>query len=216
MIIFPHVGASATSIVNGMPMTGKDPLPYKKTDATPNLAYLDSSDDIRGGMGLAGLLELAKFVQEGGTLIVDGSNTTIFPDYGLTSGVTVEHPAQLFVRGSILRAKIADAKSPIAYGFEGTDLPVYFNQDPVLNASGGGFGGAEVAWERFLAEAGRSMAVKAKILRPTPCPSACHLGMKTKPHLRNAISAQQMTMWPRCANKRGNSVLRWTNRIRAW
>ncbi len=101
-------------------------------------AYVDSSDDIRGGMGLPGLLELAKFVEEGGTLITDGSTTTIFPEYGITSGVTVEHPAQLFVRGSILRAKIADPKSPIAYGYEGTDLPVYFNQDPVLNAGGGG------------------------------------------------------------------------------
>jgi hypothetical protein len=138
VIIFPHVGGSSTGTVNGMAMTGKDPLPYKKTDATPNLAYLDSSDDIRGGMGLAGLLELAKFVQDGGTLITDGSTTTIFPDYGITSGVTVEHPAQLFVRGSILRAKFADDKSPIAYGFEGTDLPVYFNQDPVLNAGRGG------------------------------------------------------------------------------
>ncbi len=50
-------------------------------------------------------------------------------------------PTQLFVRGSILRSKFADKKSPIAYGFEGSDLPVYFNQNPVLSASGGGFGG---------------------------------------------------------------------------
>ncbi len=170
VIIFPHVGASATSIVNGMPMTGKDPLPYQKTDATPNLAYLDSSDDIRGGMGLAGLLELAKFVQEGGTLIVDGSNTTIFPDYGLTSGVTVEHPAQLFVRGSILRAKIADAKSPIAYGFEGTDLPVYFNQDPVLNASGGGFGGGGGGLGAFLGGGGPINGGEGQNITPNAVP----------------------------------------------
>jgi len=32
-------------------------------------------------------------------------------------------------------------KSPIAYGYESADLPVYFNQAPVLNAAGGGFGG---------------------------------------------------------------------------
>jgi hypothetical protein len=32
-------------------------------------------------------------------------------------------------------------KSPIAYGYGSTDLPVYFNQSPVLNAAGGGFGG---------------------------------------------------------------------------
>jgi hypothetical protein len=92
-------------------------------------------------MGIEGLAELARFVQEGGTLITEGSTTTIFPEYGITSGLTVEEPAQLFVRGSILRAKITDMKSPIAYGYESADLPVYFNQSPVLNAAGGGFGG---------------------------------------------------------------------------
>jgi hypothetical protein len=138
VLIFPHVGGTSQSQVNGMPMTGTAPLPYKKTSATPNLGYVDESDDIRGGMGLEGLAALAKFVQDGGTLITEGSTATIFPDYGITSGVTVEHPAQLFVRGSILRTKFADLKSPVAYGYEGKDLPAYFNQDPVLNAGGGG------------------------------------------------------------------------------
>jgi hypothetical protein len=88
-------------------------------------------------MGLQGLLELAKFVQEGGTLITEGSTSTIFPEYAITNGVTVEEPARLFVRGSILRAKIADKKSPLVYGYEQTDLPVYFNQAPVLNVANG-------------------------------------------------------------------------------
>ena len=124
VIIFPHVGGSAVSQVNGMPKTGNAPLPYKKTAEFPNLAYIDSSDDIRGGMGIEGLGELMKFVQEGGTLITEGSTATIFPEYGITAGITVEEPAQLFVRGSILRAKITDMKSPIAYGYESADLPV--------------------------------------------------------------------------------------------
>jgi hypothetical protein len=142
VIVFPHVGGNAISQVNGTPVTGT-PLPYKKTADFPNLGYVDQSDDIRGGMGIDGLTALAKFVEEGGTLITEGSTATIFPDYGLTPGVTVEHPADLFVRGSILRGKFSDMKSPIAYGYEGTDLPVYFNQDPVLNTGGGGggFGG---------------------------------------------------------------------------
>jgi hypothetical protein len=140
VIIFPHVGGSAVSQVNGMPKTGTAPLPYKKTAEFPNLAYVDSSDDIRGGMGIEGLGELMKFVQEGGTLITEGSTATIFPEYGITAGVTVEEPAQLFVRGSILRAKITDLKSPISYGYENADLPVYFNQSPVLNVGGSGFG----------------------------------------------------------------------------
>jgi hypothetical protein len=142
VILFPHVGGSSVSQVNGMALTGKTPLPYRKTDETPNLGFLDSSDDIRGGMGLEGLAELAKFVREGGTLITEGSTASIFPDYGLVADVTVEQPAQLFVRGSILRGRLADRLSPIAYGYEGSDVPIYFNQAPVLNAGGTGGRGA--------------------------------------------------------------------------
>ncbi len=138
VIIFPHVGGTAQSQVNGMPMTGATPLPYKKTDQTPNLGYVDQADDIRGGMGLDGLINLATFVQEGGLLITEGSTATIFPAYAVTSGVTIETPEQLFARGSILRGKWSDLKSPLAYGYEGTDLPIYFNQSPVLNVGGGG------------------------------------------------------------------------------
>ena len=145
VLIFPHVGGSAVSQVNGMPTVGNTPLPYRKTAETPNLGFVDQSDDIRGGMGIEGLIELAKFVQEGGTLITEGSTAIIFPEYGLTTSVTVEEPAQLFVRGSILRARISDMKSPIAYGFGSIELPVYFNQAPVLNVAAGGFGGGGFA-----------------------------------------------------------------------
>ncbi len=93
---------------------------------------------------MEGLLELAKFVQEGGALITEGSTAALMAEYDLGGGVTVEHPTELFARGTILRGTFADLKSPIAYGYDGKDLPVYFNQDPVLNAGaagGGGFGG---------------------------------------------------------------------------
>ena len=137
VIVFPHVGGSATSQVNGISRTGTTSLPYKRTPETPNLGVLDESDDIRGGMGLEGLAELVKFVEAGGTLIVEGSTSVIFPAYGLTSGVSVEEPQGLFVRGSIIRGRFADKKSPILYGYDGDQLPVYFNQAPVLNAGGG-------------------------------------------------------------------------------
>src|SRR6185295_1201852 len=144
VILFPHVGGSAASQVNGTPLTGSAPLPYKKTAETPNLGALDTSDDIRGGMGFEGLAELAKFVEQGGTLITEGSTATIFPEYGLTSDVTLEQPAQLFVRGSVLRTRITDPSSPIMYGYAGTELPAYFNQSPVLSA-GGARGGGDAA-----------------------------------------------------------------------
>ena len=141
LIIFPHVGGSAVAQVNGMPLTGSLPLPYRKTPETPNLGVLDSSDDIRGGMGFEGLTELAKFVEHGGTLITEGSTATIFLEYGLTSDITLEQPAQLSARGSVLRTRIVDRSSPIAYGYGGTDLPVYFNQAPVLNVGDARRGG---------------------------------------------------------------------------
>jgi hypothetical protein len=143
VIIFPHVGGNALSQVQGLAKRDNDaPIPYRKSEKTPNLGVLDQTDDIRGGMGMEGLLELGKFVQSGGTLLVEGSTTTIFPEFGLTSGVTIEEPQGLFARGSIFRGMITDKKSPIAYGYEGTQLPVYFNQAPVINAGGGGVPGA--------------------------------------------------------------------------
>ncbi len=142
VIVYPHVGGTPQSMIAGVAQTGRMPVPYKKTDATPNLGGIDQSDDIRGGMGFEGLQELGRFVQEGGTLITEGSSTTLMAEYNLGGGVTVENPEDLFARGTILRGIFADLKSPIAYGYEGKDLPIYFNQDPVLNAgAGGGFGG---------------------------------------------------------------------------
>ncbi|MGH9373625.1 MAG: M14 family zinc carboxypeptidase [Vicinamibacterales bacterium] len=141
VIVYPHVGGTAQSQVNGIARTGKTPLPYKKTADTPNLGVQDQADDIRGGMGLDGLMELATFVREGGTLITEGSTSTIFPEYHISNGVTVENPDGLFVRGSVMRGVFADRRSPIAYGYD-AQVPVYFSQAPVLNASvGGAFGG---------------------------------------------------------------------------
>jgi len=141
VIVFPHVGGNAQSMVNGIPKVGADPTPYKKSELTPNLGVQDQADDIRGGMGFEGLMNLYQFVRDGGLLIVEGSTSTIFPEYKLVNGVTVESPEGLFVRGSIVRGIVADAKSPIMYGYDGTQIPVYFSQDPVLAVGMGGGGG---------------------------------------------------------------------------
>jgi hypothetical protein len=149
VIIYPHVGGSAQSAVTGVPMTGTQPIPYRKTAETPSFGTPDSTSDIRGGMGIAGLMNLYKFVEQGGTLITEGSTSTIFPDYNLTPGVTAENPAGLFARGTVLRGMVSDPRSPLAYGIGENQIPVYFNQGPVLNAGGavnlGGFGGRGAA-----------------------------------------------------------------------
>ena len=150
VIIFPHVGGTSASMLAGIPKNGNDPIPYRTTELTPHLGLLDSSDDIRGGMGMEGLMELEKFVSDGGTLIAEGSTASLMAEFNLNSGVTVEHPSQLFARGSVMRGTFSDTKSPLSYGYAAGDLPVYFNQDPVFNVptpGGGGRGGAAGAAE---------------------------------------------------------------------
>jgi len=143
VVIYPHVSGNAQSMVNGVAMTGTMPLPYEKSAKFPSLGTPDSSPDIRGGMGVTGLMNLYTFVEQGGTLITEGATATLFPEYNLTPGVTVETPTDLFARGTILRGVIADMNSPIVYGLADTQMPVYFSQSPVLNvgAGAGGFAG---------------------------------------------------------------------------
>ena len=141
VILFGPVGGSAQSIMNGRPMTG-EPIPFKASTITPNLGGApDTTDDMRPGMGLEGIFNLHKFVEDGGLFITITGNVTIPIDYGFVEGVSVSDPVALHARGSVLNAVFSDKNSPIAYGY-GDTLAVYFNQAPILNAGGGGgFGG---------------------------------------------------------------------------
>jgi len=142
VIIYPHTGQSGPNILNGVPMTGTNPIPYMKTPQTPSFGTPDATSDIRGGMGMEGLFNLYKFVQEGGTYIAEGSTSTLFPQFNFSPGVTVEQTEGLFARGIIVRGNIPDMRNPLVYGLGYNQMAVYFNGGPVLNAGGtGGFGG---------------------------------------------------------------------------
>jgi hypothetical protein len=140
VIIFPPLGGSAQTIVNGIPMRG-DAIPWKQSELTPNMGLSpDQTDDMRGGMGLGGVINLQKFVQDGGLFVVITSNARIPIEYGITSGVAIQEPRLLQARGSIFNARFSDRKSPIAYGYDET-LPIYFNQAPLFQVAAGGGGG---------------------------------------------------------------------------
>ncbi|MDT8341598.1 MAG: M14 family zinc carboxypeptidase [Longimicrobiales bacterium] len=150
VIIYPHVGGSAQAQVEGIAMTGELPLPYRRTERFPNQGGIDESDDIRGGMGFEGLVALAEFVREGGTLIVEGATAAIFPEYGITPDVRVERPEGLVAPGSVHRGVITDPTSPLVYGYPGPQMPVFFKGDVVLAAGrggGGGFGRGGGPWQ---------------------------------------------------------------------
>ena len=144
VLIFPPVGGSAQTIVNGMPRRG-DPIPWKASSVTPNFGNSpDQTDDMRGGMGVTGVANLQKFVEDGGLFVTIGSSVSSIPiDYGITSGVSIQPADKLQARGSIYNGNFSDRKSPIAYGYD-AGLPIYFSQAPLFQVAaggGGGFGG---------------------------------------------------------------------------
>lgn len=146
VIVYPTVGGAARDQVVGVAMNGDVPIPYKKSELTPNLGALDSADDIRGGLGVDGLAELKKFVEAGGTLIGDGSTVDVLASYGIAPGVTVTSPPELYTKGALMRGVVADQKSPIVYGYTGKELPIYFADYPVITVAergAGGFGGGQ-------------------------------------------------------------------------
>jgi uncharacterized membrane protein YgcG len=143
VLIFPPVGGSAQTIVNGMPKRG-DPIPWKASTVTPNFANSpDQTDDMRGGMNVAGVANLQKFIEDGGLFITIGTVAQVPIDYGITNGVSIQQADKLQARGSIYNSTFSDRKSPIAYGYD-SGLPIYFSQAPLFQVQaggGGGFGG---------------------------------------------------------------------------
>ncbi len=133
VIVFPPGGGSAQSIIDGMPMW-RNPLPWKKTALTPNIGVIDSTDDIRPGMGWDGLEHLQAFVNNGGLLITAGNTADFAMQFGVTSGVSNSRPRGQEVVGSLLRTRIVDGASPIAYGIEDS-LAVYSDEGETFGVS---------------------------------------------------------------------------------
>ena len=144
VIIFGPLRTSAQNIIRGVAKFSdkEPPIPWKKSDLTPNFAFSpDQTDDIRGGMGIQGVANLQAFIEAGGLFVTVGDNASIPIDFGIVSGVSIQEARQLQARGSVLNTTFADRKSPIAYGYD-EKLAVYFNQSPLLQvATFGGFGG---------------------------------------------------------------------------
>jgi len=119
VILFGPVGwrSSTRAIVDGMPMWG-DPLPWEKTEETPNLGRIDSTPDMRPGLGTAGVEHLRAFVESGGLLVTAQDTAELVIDLGLAPGVFLAPSKGINVVGSILSARLVDGASPVAYGYD--------------------------------------------------------------------------------------------------
>ncbi|HYJ92614.1 MAG TPA: hypothetical protein VEV84_14995, partial [Pyrinomonadaceae bacterium] len=144
VILFGPVRTSAQNIVRGNAKFSEKeaPIPWKQSTVTPNFGKSpDQTDDIRGGLGIQGVANIQKFIEDGGLFITVADNASLAIDYGITTGVTIQDARQLQARGSVLNTVFADRRSPIAYGYD-DKLAVYFNQSPILNVAAGGGGGS--------------------------------------------------------------------------
>jgi Zinc carboxypeptidase len=141
VIIFGPVGRGSGAIISGMPIWG-NPIPWKTTTLTPNLGKIDSTDDIRPGLGYSGLMNLQKFTHDGGLFIGVMDTADLAVTAGFTPGVSIARSQRLKAIGVVLRSKMVDANSPIAYGYDDT-LPIYCFNGPIFNLSNlaGGRGG---------------------------------------------------------------------------
>ena len=133
VIVFPPGGYSTTSVIAGMPMW-RNPMPWKTTPEMPNIGRLAWTDDIRPGLGWAGVEHLQAFVNKGGLLITAGNIADLAMDVGLTNGVSNEHPRSQEVVGTLLRTRLVDAASPIAYGIKDS-LAVYSDEGETFGVS---------------------------------------------------------------------------------
>jgi Zinc carboxypeptidase len=141
VIILPPMGgqgpAGLSSIIRGLPMRGT-PMPWKNTDEMPNLVApgLDSTDDVRGGLGYSGLENLEQFVRDGGLLIAVQSSASVPVAGAMTDMVNVAEARAMQAPGSVVLSSVEDKTSPIAYGYD-DKLYIYFRQGPVISVSTG-------------------------------------------------------------------------------
>jgi len=117
VILFGPVGYASTKlIIDGLPIYG-NPMPWQKTELTPNLGRIDSTPDVRPGLGESGVANLKRFVAEGGLLITSEDTARFAIDIGIAPGVSVAKADNVRVVGSVLRANLVDKSSPAASGY---------------------------------------------------------------------------------------------------
>jgi hypothetical protein len=135
VILFPPVGygASPNLIVNGLPMTWGNPMPWKTTPETPNLVGKnDSTDDIRPGLGWEGVAQLNAFVEKGGVLLTSADTSRFAVSIGMTDGVNLGTPSKENIVGAVVGTRLVDAASPIAYGY-GERVAAYCDQCAIFS-----------------------------------------------------------------------------------
>ncbi len=118
VVLFGPVGYSNTQlIIDGLPMYG-NAMPWEKSALTPNLGLIDSTTDIRPGLGGSGVDHLKQFVRDGGLLITSMDTAQFAIDSGLAPGVSIADKDGLRITGTLVRAQTTESESPVTWGYD--------------------------------------------------------------------------------------------------
>jgi len=133
VIVVPHQGSSAKNLVYEAPKLFR-PLPYKKNSKFKSFGMYGETDDVRGGMGLAGAAEFAKFVEQGGVLLTFGVASFFPADFGIAGQVDAQRPqGNFYGPGPYVQTEILQPAHPILFGYTGTNIPMRWADGPLLS-----------------------------------------------------------------------------------
>ncbi|MBI4502593.1 MAG: peptidase [Gemmatimonadetes bacterium] len=119
VILVPNAGGDAADWIHEVdPKWG--PMPFTRTAQFASHGSPDSTADMTGGPGFAGVAELERFASEGGTIITLGNAGTIVVGTGIVRDLDPYQPSSLFHPGSVVRVKARRPNSPILYGYPET------------------------------------------------------------------------------------------------
>jgi hypothetical protein len=131
-------GGSGADIVGGIDPQKWGPLAFVKSDEFKHLGTPASAQDITGGMGIEGVANLQKFVEQGGLLIALHNAVRVPIDYGFVRGITIAQPQGDFYNpGSLFKGEVANAKHPVVYGFDENPTIYRSHSGPLLGVGEG-------------------------------------------------------------------------------
>jgi hypothetical protein len=138
VIVMPHQAGSGKGIVYEQPKLSK-PLAYRKNDTFKSLGMYAETDDVRGGMGIEGVAELARFVDQGGLLMTFGVASYFPAEFGVTRHVDAQRPTgNWYAPGPYVQAEVQQARHPVLFGYDAKTIPMRWGDGPLLQIAGQG------------------------------------------------------------------------------
>jgi len=130
VILIPRTAGSASVFINEIDKKF-GPMPYTKTANFPSHGFPDSTTDMTGGPGFAGMEQLKQFGEAGGVIISLDNSSQILANTGIASDLLPYDAVGLYHPGSIVNVKIRKANNPVVYGFPEV-FPIFKGNSPLL------------------------------------------------------------------------------------